>query len=389
MRNAPWWTAAIVMFGCAQGGPGGDPSADVVVGVGSPATPEPDAGPEPATPDAGFRACDPQIAAGDGVRISDTGACPGLLPAKADCAAELTLCSGGTQANGTTVAGATSDGRGSVVLSCHRADVGPPLVNALFLPTQAGFVSKAGLGVDVKPLADGFVASSGSYLLPPPQYDFLAHDGDLRTEQQGGTLFASASRAVILRVEGGQLVAQSFTADGAAAAKAVVGSYAGSAGSLMLGGAMNAAGETLVVWRVYGDANASARWLASDGTVSTPAFPIAGWSSSVPSTAALAGGAIAVAAEPPSGVSTVRWRGVIGRGETAERTAPSWLASRAGFFLLPGGKAMAFGSEIVGPDGTLCGTVDLGAPLVGVGVDGTAFTARSTRTFRIYPRLFE
>jgi hypothetical protein len=49
---------------------------------------------------------------------------------------------------------------------------------------------------------------------------------------------------------------------------------------------------------------------------------------------------------------------------------------------------MAFGSEIVAADGTRCGTVNLGAPLVGIGVDGTTFTARSQRTFRIYPQLF-
>ena len=34
------------------------------------------------------------------------------------------------------------------------------------------------------------------------------------------------------------------------------------------------------------------------------------------------------------------------------------------------------------------GTVDLGAPLVGIGLDGTAFAARNQRTFRIYPQLF-
>jgi hypothetical protein len=49
---------------------------------------------------------------------------------------------------------------------------------------------------------------------------------------------------------------------------------------------------------------------------------------------------------------------------------------------------MAFGTEIVAPDGRSCGTVDLGAPLIGIGVDGTAFTGRSERTFRIYPQLF-
>jgi hypothetical protein len=92
--------------------------------------------------------------------------------------------------SGNRAVGATSDGRGSVVLSCQRADVGPPLLNVLFVPTRSGFVSKAGLGVDVRPLADGFVVSEGSYILPPPSYDFIAHDGDLRAGQRGGTLYA-------------------------------------------------------------------------------------------------------------------------------------------------------------------------------------------------------
>jgi hypothetical protein len=384
MRNAAWMTTAILMFGCAQAAPGEDPAGDPGAGA---ITPAPDGGP-PETPDAGFRACDPHIPAAEGVTISETGACPGMMPAAADCAAELTLCSGGTDDNATTVSAATSDGRGSVVLSCHRMDVGPPVINLLFVPTRSGFVSKAGLGVDVKPLSDGFVASQGSYVLPPPEYHFLAHDGTLRAAHRGGTLFASATRAVILRASEGQLVADSFTADGAPAATTVVATYTGSTGSLMMGGAMNASGATLLLWQVYGEANASARWLAADGTLSGPQFSISGWSSSVPATAALAGGGIAVAAQPPSGVRLLRWRGVIAPGETVERPAPAWLTSRADFFLLPGGKAMAFGNEIVGADGTLCGRVDLGAPMVGVGVDGTAFTARSLRTFRIYPQLF-
>src|SRR6266850_4046504 len=119
-----WLTTAILMFGCAQGGPGEDPPVGVAEGAAAPAPPASDGGAPPGTPDPGFRACDPLIAAGEGVRISDTGACPGVMPAPADCAADLTLCAGSSQENGTTVAGATSDGRGSLVLSCHRADVG-------------------------------------------------------------------------------------------------------------------------------------------------------------------------------------------------------------------------------------------------------------------------
>ena len=147
----------------------------------------PDAGPA----DAGVVAgpCDPSIAAAEGVAIADTGACPGVLPAAVTCAAEITICSGlgsgDTGMYGNAAIRATSDGRGSAVLTCHRNDVGPSDLNFLFVPTRSGFVSKAGLGVDVRPLRDGFVASNGSYILPPPAYDFLAHDGDLRRGAAG------------------------------------------------------------------------------------------------------------------------------------------------------------------------------------------------------------
>jgi len=266
--------------------------------------------------------------------------------------------------------------------------VGPPQNNYLFVPKTSGFISKALLGIDVRPLADGFVSSRGSVQLPPPEYDFLAHDGDLRSAQNGGMLYAGPNGAVILRLDGGQLVARSFGADGTLRATSTVGAFPASSGNPMLGGSMTTAGATLIIWQVYGEADAKARWLAPDGTLATGTFPIAGWTDSAPFTSALAGGAVAIAAQPPSGVGSRSWRGVIAPGDTGERPAPQWLASRGDFFLLPGGRAMAFGPEIVGADGTLCGRVDFGAPLVGIGADGTAFAARSERTFRIYPQLF-
>ena len=289
---------------------------------------------------------------------------------------------------GDSASAATSDGRGSVVLSCRRADVGPPQNNYLFVPKTSGFISKALLGIDVRPLADGFVSSRGSVRLPPPEYDFLAHDGDLRSAQNGGMLHAGPDGAVILRLDGGQLVAQFFGADGTLRATSTVGAFPASSGNPMVGGSMTTTGATLIIWQVYGEADAKARWLAPDGTLATGTFPIAGWTDSAPFTAALAGGAVAIAAQPPSGVASRSWRSLIAPGDTGERPAPQWLASRGDFFLLPGGRAMAFGPEVVGADGTLCGRVDLGAPLVGIGVDGTAFAARSERTFRIYPQLF-
>src|SRR5947209_9672915 len=184
MRNAAWLTTATLILGCAQGGPAADPLVDVAASLPPPVAP--DAGPAGAGP------CDPSIAAAEGTAIADAGACPGIVPAAASCAADITICSGvrpgmdGPQ--GDSASAATSDGRGSVVLSCHRADVGPPQDNYLFVPKTSGFISKALLGIDVRPLADGFVSSRGSVRLPPPEYDFLAHEGDLRSAQNRAML---------------------------------------------------------------------------------------------------------------------------------------------------------------------------------------------------------
>lgn len=389
MRDATWVTTAILMFSCAQGVPAGDGILDVASGAATPPPAAADAGP---APDPGLAAgpCDPSLAAA--VAVADTGACPGVMPRPSSCAADITICSGvgsgSTGVHGDSASGATSDGRGSVVLSCHRADVGPPLLNYLFVPTRSGFVSKAGLGVDVRPLRDGFIASEGSYMLPPPAYDFLAHDGALRAAQKGGALYAGPDGAVLVHAGDGLLIADSIAADGTLKSTATIAPIAAPAGTLMLEGAMSTSGTTLVIWQVYGEATATARWLGADGSPAGPSFSISGWTDSAPRTAALAGGAIAVAAQPESGANARSWRGVIGAGETVERPAAPWLSARGSFLLLPGGKAMAFGGEIVGPDGTACGTVDLGAPLVGIGVDGTAFSARSEQTFRVHPQLF-
>ena len=69
-------------------------------------------------------------------------------------------------------------------------------------------------------------------------------------------------------------------------------------------------------WQVYGDATATARWLASDASPASAPFSIAGWTDQAPLTAALAGGVIAVAEQPESGSTTRRWRGT-------DRSAPA------------------------------------------------------------------
>src|SRR5207302_9118701 len=99
-------------------------------------------------------------------------------------------------------------------------------------------------------------------------------------------------------------------------------------GNPMTGGSMSTTGATLIVWQAYGEADGKARWLAPDGTLATGTFPIAGWTDSAPFTAALAGGAVAIAAQPPSGVTSRSWRGLIGAGDTRERPDQAAPAAR-------------------------------------------------------------
>jgi hypothetical protein len=358
------------MSGCAQEGVQPAGAADI-------ASPAPVAG----AADGGTAAvgpCDPSVQ--PTATIVDSGACPGILPAAVTCAAELKLCNG----TSSRAVAATSDGSGSLALSCAN-EAGPSRFNNLFVPVRSGFVSKMPLGVDVRPLSDGFVSSSRQ---SGSGFDFLAHDGTLRASQPPGFLLAGADGAVIVRLSGSTLQAQSLAADGTEKATVALASVTAPAGSLMLGGAVDAKGATLVIWQVYGESRAGARWVGAGGAAATPAFALEGWLDVIPPAAALAGGGIALASPPPSGDNQPRWRGVIPPLGTAEHPAPAWLASRGAFFPLPGGKAMAFGTEIVAADGTSCGTVDLGAPLAGVGVDGTAFTVLDATRFRLHPQLF-
>ncbi len=376
MRATTLVTAAIWLFGCAQGGTEPAGAADIAPSHVAPPAPAPPAPASNAGP------CDPSVH--PAVKITDSGACPGVVPSTATCAADLLLCNGNTNR---AVAG-TSDGGGSAVLSCANNDVGPARFNALFVPVQGGFVSKMPLGVDARPLSDGFVSSAGSTQIPPPEYDFVAHDGTLRVSHAGGFLIAGAGGALIVRAAGGSLGGEAIGADGVTRSTVTIATLTAPADSLMLGGAMDVSGAALVLWQVYGEAKASARWIGADGAALTGVFPVQPWLDFIPDAAPLAGGGVALAAPPPSGANGPVWRSTIAPGATAEQPAPQWLTSRGSFFLLPGGKAMAFGAEIVAAGGVVCGTVDLGAPLVGVGVDGTAFTALDAKSFRLYPQLF-
>jgi len=146
-------------------------------------------------------------------------------------------------------------------------------------------------------------------------------------------LYAGPNGAVILRLDGGQLVARSFGADGTLRATSTVGAFPASSGNPMVGGSMTTTGATLIIWQVYGEADAKARWLAPDGTLATGTFPIAGWTDSAPFTAALAGGAVAIAAQViyptdprPAPTPPVRSRSCSARTRTAStaRSRRSW-----------------------------------------------------------------
>jgi hypothetical protein len=306
-----------------------------------------------------------------------------MLPAAVTCAADLLLCNGSSN----RPASAIGDGRGSAALFC-AGDAGTSRFGDLFVPMHGAFVSRMPLGADVRPLADGFVTATDGSTTSPPSWDFLAHDGSLRASLPAGFLLAGPDRAVLVRASGSTLLAQVFAADGTAGATAELGALHAPADRLMLGGAVDVSGAALIVWQVEGEPRASARWLGADGAPATLAFEVGGWPQVIPAAAPLAGGGIALAGVPLGGGSEPHWRSVVAAGRAVEDPAPAWLADRGSFFLLPGGKAMAFGAEIVAPDGSSCGTVDLGAPLLGVGVDGTAIAAQDARTFRLYPQLF-
>ncbi len=376
----------------ATSGPadGGTPDAAVDAGgstAGGGATGTADAGPPPGP-------CNPSIDAAAGTTVADDGACPGILPARPSCAADLILCTGVSSSttgslHGTYAAAAEGDGTGGLALACGNSDVGPSRFFSLYLPMPSGFVSKSFLGYAAWSTHDGFITVGTSPAVAA--YVFRAQDGsELASVAAGGQIFAGERSIVVVRVaqQGSDalIAAQGYRADGTPLGDVQpVAALAGvRASEIMLGGAAEPSGKTLAIWQVYGQSGAWARWIAADGTALTGAFAIAGWLDHVPDAAALAGGGIALPALPGSGAA---WRSVIASGATAEQPAPAWLASRGAFALFPGGRAMLFGAEVLAAGGTLCGTLDLGAPVVGIGRDGTTVTARDQKTFRIYPQL--
>lgn len=407
------------MFGCAQAsGPGEEgplAASGLAADAGTPQPPAPpaaaDGGSADATgggtasaPDGGPVAaadagppagpCDPSLDAAAGTAIADEGACPGVMPARPSCAADLLLCSGVTASSnggvhGTFAAAAAGNGRGGLALGCGTADVGPTRSYLLFLPTPSGFVSKTFLGYSAWATPGGFITVGTSPAVA--SYDFRAQDGSaLASVAAGGQILVGAQSIVVVRVaqqgEGAVISAQGYREDGAplAGAQQVAALPGVRAAEVMLGGAAEVDGKTLALWQVYGQTAAWARWIAADGTALTSAFAIEGWLDRVPDAAALAGGGIALPALPGSGPT---WRSVVPSGATAEQPAPAWLLARGAFTLFPGGRAMLFGAEVLAAGGTRCGTLDLGAKVLGIGADGTTVTARDQKTFRVYPQL--
>jgi hypothetical protein len=388
---------ALLISGCGGGVKGGEPAASVASpapaagpqGAAPPATGAPDAGPA-AGPDAGPAAgpCDPSIDAAHGTTVSDSGACPGVMPAAPACAGDLLLCGGTTSSSlgvsGNFASAAAIDGLSGLALACTAADNSATFYN-LYLPMPSGFVSRAPLGAGAWATQDGFV-TVGRSTGPSPMV-FRAQDGsELSSAPAASRIFVGERSILAVRAaqQGSDvlLTAQGYATTGAPLldAQPVATLTGASSGSLMLGGAATAGGSTLLIWQIYGQSGASARWLAADGTAPGAAFALQGWTSGIPDAAALADGGVALS-------TGTAWRGVVAAGAASETPAPQWLASRGPVQLFPGGRAMLFGIEVLAPDGTRCGTLDLGAPVLGIGNSGTVVTARDQRTFRIYPQL--
>lgn len=327
-----WVAAALAMFGCAQ-----------------------------------WETAEAVASGGGGAAAADL--CAGQMPASVPSPVDLVLCG----ANGSSAAFAFGDGHGDLALGCASGDTGPGVFFGLYLAYGYGYLSKAPLGYAAWPSADGFVGMS---VYPNGPFELHARDGGMLASLPGTHVLAGPRSLLVATVGAAGISVQAFSG----APQVVAAAPAG----VSVGGAGDANGDTLLLWQTYGDNTAWARWLGPDGAPVTDAFKVAPWAqASIRDPLPLAGGGMAMQkfADP-------RWRGVIASLATAESAPPSWLSSRGGFFLARHGTAMAFTTgELLAADGTSCGSLGLGAPLVGVGLDGTAVTAPDSKTFRMWPQL--
>jgi hypothetical protein len=253
----------------------------------------------------------------------------------------------------------------------------------MYSPASAKFVQNAALGDSAFGTSGGFLSVSHSVNgSPAPQWQFFADSGAKTASYDQGTsaAFVGPAGVEIAFVQNGSLAVQRYGFDGAPRGEPQIAGPA--SGSVLIGGATDVNGHTLIIWGAYGVQGVSARWFAPDGTAETGAFPLSGWGQNIGSSSPLPKGGVAV-----GGLIGPRWRSIVAEASTSE-TDPGWLADRDdGFTLVLGNRAMAFGSEIVSPEGTSCGTVDYGAneTLLGIGVDGTALTTADGATVQVYP----
>jgi hypothetical protein len=392
MRRTAWILSVVLLSACASGtdlSPGFEP----VIGQSQ----TPDAGTAAAAPPAqpDDARCDSSLDAAQGVTVTDTGACPGLMPATPTCARDFKLCTGTVEGSsgpgGTRTSFAVSDGSGDLLLACGWVDT--PLTGvALYSAGSAGFVQGAQIG----PSSAAVPLQSGFTLVPLGLHDkFALVDGSgavLATAADLPNLtLAGADGAEALWADGQTLFAQRLGADGAARSQRQPLLTFLSSDEWILGGGMDVNGHALLLVGTAGGETARAIWLAPDGHPETGIFSLPRTAFANDAAAALPGGGLALGEAYP-----VKWHAVLAAGATQQSPAPAWLAARGTFQIVRGAKALLFGvtgaaetspssSEMVTPGGTSCGTLSLAGQ---VGLDGT-FVASSAdqTTFRVYPGL--
>ena len=300
-----------------------------------------------------------------------TDACAGLMPAAAGPSVDLVLCG----FNGNAAAFAFGDAHGDLALGCATHDAGPGAFFGLYMPMNRGYVSKAPLGYSVWAQPDGFIGVSKYPAGPFEQHE---RDGGVVASQTGAHVLAGPHSLLVASVSSAGIAVAPFGGTPQVVAPAPA--------NVSIAGAGDVNGNTLLIWQTYGETSAHARWLGPDGAPLGDAFALAAWmQAEIPDPAPLADGSLAIATH-----SGPMWRGVIRAPQTAESDAPAWLTTRATFFLARGGAAVVFpDGEVFAADGTSCGNLGLGAPVVGVGLDGTAVTAPDAKTFRMFPQLLQ
>ncbi|HEX4385457.1 MAG TPA: hypothetical protein VH083_21000, partial [Myxococcales bacterium] len=338
----------------------------------------------PAQPD--DARCDSSLDAAKSLSAASSGACSGIMPAAPTCTRDFKTCTGTLEGpsgpGGTRTSFSASDGNGDLLLACAWVDT--PLTGvSLYSAGNSGFVQGAQVGPDSSavPLQSGFT------LVPLGLHDkFALVDGSgavlAATEDPPNLTLAGTdgAQAFWLTSDGQTLTiaAERFGPDGAvrSARQTLTASSLDGAITSIAGGAMDVNGHTLLLVSVSGDSLEQGIWLGPGGALETAFFSSAG----VESAAALPGGGVVLGQAFPT-----QWHAVLATASTQPSSAPAWLATRGDFQIIRGGKALLFGSEIVTPDGTSCGTLSQTGT---AGLDGTFITqSADATTFHVYPGL--